>query len=85
MNQTPDTEQFSQVNIASIFGLHPDMTVEVLTMDNRLTFVGKVEMVRNGAVVLREAQGDSLAPPMSNTEIKLRSVQSERGSVVVIA
>ena len=36
MNQTPDTEQFSQVNIASIFGLHPDMTVEVLTMDNRL-------------------------------------------------
>lgn len=41
MNQTPDTEQFSQVNIASIFGLHPDMTVEVLTMDNRLTFVGR--------------------------------------------
>ena len=85
MNQTPDTEQFSQVNIASIFGLHPDMTVEVLTMDNRLTFVGKVEMVRNGAVVLREAKGDSLPPVMYNKEIKLRYFQGERGSVVVNA
>ena len=59
MNQLPDTEQFPQVDISSTFGLHPDMTVEVLTMENRLTFVGKVETVRNGAVVLREAKGDS--------------------------
>ena len=85
MNQLPDTEQFPQVDISSTFGLHPDMTVEVLTMENRLTFVGKVETVRNGAVVLREAKGDSLPPVMYNREIKLRYFQGERGSVVVNA
>ena len=83
MNQLPDTEQFPQVDISSTFGLHPDMTVEVLTMENRLTFVGKVETVRNGAVVLREAKGDSLPPVMYNREIKLRYFQGERGRVVV--
>ena len=85
MNQLPDTEQFPQVDISSTFGLHPDMTVEVLTMENRLTLVGKVETVRNGAVVLREAKGDSLPPVMYNREIKLRYFQGERGSVVVNA
>ena len=83
MNQLPDTEQFPQVDISSTFGLHPDMTVEVLTMENRLTFVGKVETVRNGAVVLREAKGDSLPPVMYNREIKLRYFQGERGSVAL--
>ena len=62
MNQIADTQLSPQANVTAIFGLRPDMTVEVLTMENRLTFVGKVETVRNGAVVLREARGDSLPP-----------------------
>lgn len=85
MNQIADTQLSPQANVAAIFGLRPDMTVEVLTMENRLTFVGKVETVRNGAVVLREARGDSLPPVMYNKEVKLRYFQGERGNVVVNA
>lgn len=85
MNQIADTQLSPQANVTAIFGLRPDMTVEVLTMENRLTFVGKVETVRNGAVVLREARGDSLPPVMYNKEVKLRYFQGERGNVVVNA
>ena len=73
MNQTPDTEeQAVQANADNDFGLRPGMTVEVLTMENRLTFVGRVERVRNGAVTIREAKGDQLPPVLYNKEIKLR-------------
>ncbi len=73
MNQTPDTEeQAMQANADNDFGLRPGMTVEVLTMENRLTFVGRVERVRNGAVTIREAKGDQLPPVLYNKEIKLR-------------
>lgn len=82
MNQTPETEQLPQAGVAASFGLRPEMTVEVLTMENRLTFVGKVESVRNGAVVLREAKGDSLPPVMYNKEVKLRFFR-ERENLVL--
>ena len=72
MNETPQTVQDEEVVIPSDFGLRPGTTVEVLTMENRLTFVGKVENFRNGAVVLREAKGDELPPVMYNKEVKLR-------------
>ena len=73
MNQTPDTEeQAVQANADNDFGLRPGMTVEVLTMENRLTFVGRVERVRNGAVTIREAKGDQLPPVLYNNDIKLR-------------
>lgn len=72
MNETPQTVQDEEAVMPSNFGLRQGTTVEVLTMENRLTFVGKVENFRNGAVILREAKGDELPPVMYNKEVKLR-------------
>lgn len=85
MNEAPQTEQVEQedeVVIPSDFGLRQGMTVEVLTLENRLTFVGKVENFRNGAVTLREAKGDELPPVMYNKEVKLRFFGG-KGNVVL--
>ena len=82
MNETPQTERPEQ-NAANVdLGLRPGMTVEVLTMENRLTFVGKVESFRGGAVVIREAKGDELPPVLYNKEIKLRFFR-ERSNLVL--
>ena len=53
-------------------GLRPGMTVEVLTMENRLVFVGKVERYQDGAVILRDAKGNDLPQVVYNRELKLR-------------
>lgn len=54
------------------FGLRNGMTVEVLTMENRLAFVGKVERFQDGAVILRDAKGNDLPHVIYNREMKLR-------------
>lgn len=64
------TERTQGVDPAQ-FGLRPGMTVEVLTLANRLVFMGKVESVRGGAVVIRDSKGDELPQVMYNQEIKL--------------
>lgn len=46
--------------------------VEVLTLENRLTFVGRVEQYRKGVVTIRESSGQELPPVIYNKEIKLR-------------
>ena len=52
-------------------GLSPGMTVEVLTTDNYLAFLGKVDGIKDGAVILRDKRGDDLPQVMYNREIRL--------------
>lgn len=52
-------------------GLRPGMMVEVLTTDNHLVFMGKVEGIKDGAVILRDSKGDDLPQVMYNREMKL--------------
>lgn len=82
MNEAPQTEQAQQAAMPSDFGLRPEMTVEVLTMENRLNFLGKVDSFRNGAVILRDAKGDELPIAMYNKEVKLRFFQGQGNTVL---
>lgn len=72
MNETPQAEQAGKAAATGDFGLRPGTAVEVLSMENRLFFVGRVESFRSGAVVIRQARGDELPPVMYNKEVKLR-------------
>lgn len=58
--------------------LRKGMTVEVLTLENRLTFVGKVEEYTGGTLTIRESNGQELPPVLYNKEIKLRCFQGEK-------
>lgn len=55
--------------------LHQNMTVEVLTLDNNLTFVGKVENYEAGTLTIRSSTGEELPPVLYNREVKLRCFQ----------
>lgn len=83
---TPQTEQAEQNQVEQIdiedLDIRQGTTVEVLTMENRLTFVGKVESFRNGAVIVREAKGNDLPPVLFNKEIKMRFYQNGRSLVL---
>ena len=52
-------------------GLRPDMLVEVMTSDNYLAFLGKVDSIKDGAVVLRDNRGNELPQVMYNREMRL--------------
>ena len=52
-------------------GLSPGMMVEVLTENNRLAFLGKVDSISDGAVVLRDNRGNELPQVMYNREMRL--------------
>lgn len=54
------------------FGLRPGMAVEVLNAENRPIRVTRVESCNSGAVILRDAKGDSLPRVVYNQEVKLR-------------
>lgn len=64
--------------------IRPGMTVEVLTLDNRLTFVGRVDRFSstNNSIVIRESRGGELPPVVYNKEIKLRFFQGQDTFVV---
>lgn len=65
------------------FGLRLGTTVEVMTLENRLTFVGKVDRLKGEAVFIRETAGGELPPVLYNKEIKLRFFQAERNLVLL--
>lgn len=82
--QAEQTEQVVQAAELDEFELNfrKDTTVEVLSPDNRLIFVGKAETFRNGAMVIREAKGNELPMALYNKEVKLRFFR-ERGNLVL--
>jgi len=64
------------------FDLYPGMMAEVMTPENRLIYVGKVEKIQNGGVYIREAKEDSLPMALVNKPLKVRFYREE-GSIVL--
>ncbi|NCE66132.1 PilZ domain-containing protein [Pseudoflavonifractor sp. 524-17] len=65
-------EQGSQIGQLE---LRPGMRVEVLTIDNKLTFLGKVDNYRRGMLQIRGAKDEILPPALYNREVKLQFFQ----------
>lgn len=80
--QAEQAEQTEEVQFTDELDIHPGMTVEVLTLDNRLTFVGKVDRFSGRAIVIRESRGGELPPVLYNKEIKLRFFLGQDSLVV---
>ena len=66
-----DMPQEPQWGDPAELGLRPDMLVEVMTTDNYLAFLGKVDSIKDGAVILRDKRGDELPQVMYNREMRL--------------
>jgi len=58
--------------------LGPGMLVEVMTGDNHLAFLGRVDTFEDGILQIRDLKGDELPPAVYNKEVKLRFVQGEK-------
>lgn len=68
-----ENSQTKQPNIKP--NIKPNTTVEVMTLANQTTFVGKVEEFSGGVLTLRSSTGDDLPPVLYNKQIKLRFYQ----------
>ena len=66
-----DMPQESRWEDPAELGLSPDMLVEVMTADNYLAFLGRVDSIRDGAVILRDNRGNELPQVMYNREMRL--------------
>ena len=62
--------------------LWPGMIAEVMTPENRLIYVGKVEKIQNGGVCIRESTDDTLPMVLVNKPVKVRFYQ-EDGNIVL--
>lgn len=62
--------------------LKPGMTVEVLTMENKLIFSGKVETYDGKTVSIRDARGRELPVGVYGKPVKLRFERSENNLMV---
>ena len=79
---TEQAEQAEEVRFVDELDIRTVMTVEVLTLDNRLTFVGKVDRFSGKSIVIRESRGGELPPVLYNKEIKLRFFLGQDSLVV---
>ncbi len=61
--------------LVDMLNLYEGMTIEVLTLDNKLTFVGKVMRFNGTTITIRDSVGRELPPVLYNKEIKLRCFQ----------
>lgn len=62
--------------------LHPGMLLEVLTQDNQVVFVARVEEMDRRSVKLVSASGDVLPDVFYNTKISLRGFLSDTQTVL---
>ena len=62
--------------------LKPGMMAEVMTPENRLIYVGKIDKIQSGGVYIREAKDDTLPMVLVNKPVKVR-FYGEAGSVVL--
>ena len=64
--------------------LKPGMMAEVMTPENRLLFVGRVDKIQESGVSIRETNDDTLPMVLVNKPVKVRFYQ-ESGSIVLNA
>lgn len=62
--------------------LWPGMVAEVMSPDNRLIFVGRVDKIQNGGVYIREANDDDLPMALVNRPVKVRFYREEDNIVL---
>lgn len=60
-----------------MIGLYEGLSIEVLTLENDLTFQGRLERVRPEYIQIRENGGGELPPVLLNKEIKMRCTPRE--------
>lgn len=86
--QTVQDEQIAQIaqaveeNPIDEFDIHAGMRVDVLTLQNHLTFIGKVDSYRGGALIIRDARDYDLPPVLYNKEIRLRFAKGKSSLVL---
>ena len=62
--------------------LQPGTVAEVMTPENRLIYVGKIEKIQNGGVYIRELNDDTLPMVLVNKPVKVRFYRDE-GNLVL--
>lgn len=88
MEATPQTENRQAGTIqeepeqADTPDLYAGMTVEVLTLENKLTFVGKVTRFNGTTLTIRDSAEQELPPVVYNKAIKLRCFQGTNTLVI---
>lgn len=76
----PQAEQEKKQEIK--ISLRPGMAVEVLNVENRLLFMGRLEGCQGSSVIIRDAKDDELPPILYNAEVRLRFFQNEQNLVL---
>ena len=64
------------------FDLRPGMKVEVMTPEDRLLFVGRVNTIYDGAISIREAYDATLSMVLVNKPLKLRFFREQDNLVL---
>lgn len=82
MSAMPQAGQQLQLEKVLGSGARQGAAVEVMTPENRLLFVGKIDTIQSGAVCVRDTNDDMLPMVLINKELKLRFF-TEQGSVVL--
>jgi len=70
MSDTPTRPQ--PHHAAQTIELRTGMVAEVMTPDNRLIYIGRIEKIRDGGVYIREANDDILPMVLVNKPVKVR-------------
>ena len=71
MSDTPVPQAGTEQTIL----LQPGTVAEVMTPENRLIYVGKIEKIQNGGVYIRELNDDTLPMVLVNKPVKVRFYQ----------
>lgn len=62
----------AEVKEAYELDLRPGMSVEVLTLDNKLTYLGKIDRFNGKMLQISDSVGREVPPVLFGTEVKLR-------------
>ncbi|MBQ2698285.1 MAG: PilZ domain-containing protein, partial [Clostridia bacterium] len=64
---------------------HDGMKIEVLTPENQLIYIGRLEVIRPGVLQVHEDEGSRLPPVVYGTELKLRGFHENMETFVLFA
>ncbi len=72
MSDAPDPKPEQPQTRTQTIELRTGMVAEVMSPDNRLIFVGRIEKIRDNGVYIREANDDTLPMVLVNKPVKVR-------------
>lgn len=80
----PDAGTAPQAGGTSTVSLRVGLVTEVMTLENRLLFVGRIDAIADGAIAIREVSGGELPMLICNRTLKLRFYR-DRDNIVLRA